>query len=425
MKQTLRELPVHIGLFAVLLALLCAFLVISASIDNDRLADNFTKSALSYQDSEAFEYHDGRQFCAIGDNYADVLWLGVGWNMGEYGIWDTGYYDGEAYGETYGLYQSVTEHAEPNTDYTRYWHGTAGFIRLLHLFGDVTFVKTVGFIGILLFAVWTLFVLIRRGHVDLAALLALSLCAVHVWNLRLSMEYQPAFLICFALCPVYLGAERKSDAALRLVCTAAGILTAFFDFLTTETVTLLLPLALVTTVRIKEDRLDGFGIKDLFFCGVCWLAAYLGTFAAKWCITAAVTGKPVLQTALAAADTWAGSGSELAPDNIFVCMVSAIAANLTVLFGGTARVQIVRVLIGLVLFAAIYGSCWYLFGCKKPARGTKLLLLIGSMVLLRYLVLCSHAYVHEFFTYRALIAPIFALFAVLRLSVPQKKRRKK
>ena len=45
--------------------------------------------------------------------------------------------------------------------------------------------------------------------------------------------------------------------------------------------------------------------------------------------------------------------------------------------------------------------------------GIGLLFLMSSVVLLRYMLLNYHSYVHAFFTYRALLSPIFAVFAAV------------
>ena len=62
---------------------------------------------------------------------------------------------------------------------------------------------------------------------------------------------------------------------------------------------------------------------------------------------------------------------------------------------------------------------------KKTASG--LLLLLGAMVFVRYLVLNNHSYLHKFFTYRTLAAPILAELLALRLNIqlPQRKRVRK
>jgi hypothetical protein len=108
------------------------------------------QSALTYQSREPFEVTKENQLNSIADHYADTIWLNVAWNLGNgdplTSTLRTNYYDGGEQGENMGLYQSVVEGMASNTDYTRYWHGTVIFIRLLHLFTDVEGVKLIGFV---------------------------------------------------------------------------------------------------------------------------------------------------------------------------------------------------------------------------------------------------------------------------------------
>ena len=211
MKINKKDLTICFMTFAGTLFLLWLFLILSASIPNAKIQDNMVKSALVYAQEDAFSYCDG---------------------------------------ENIGLYLAVSdEQTQPNTDYTRYWHGTAGCIRLLHLFTDVNGIKNFGLLFILLLAVIILFLLLKEKNALLAAAFVISLCIVKVWNIRLSMEYQPAFVICFLMCILYLLFEKKGDTTLLFLSVAGGVLIAFFDFLTTETIVILLPLIFVITDR--------------------------------------------------------------------------------------------------------------------------------------------------------------------------------
>lgn len=420
----------HFGLFCGLLAVLWLGLVCTAMIPNEALAENFKTSAMSYSDVAPFQFHNGEKWSGIGDNYADAILLNVAWHVGNgnplTSSIDTGYYDGEDDGLMQGLYRSVTEGTDINTDYTRYWHGGVLFLRPLHLFMDVTGIKNLGLAVILILLGLTMAILIKRKHTDIAVLLALSMAAVHVWNLRLSLEYQSVFLLTFVLCPLYLWLERKGDHWMTLLSVAAGTSVAFFDFLTTETLTLLLPLILVVAVRAKEGRLSPMkeSLLLLVKCGICWGLAYAGAFLVKWTVASLVTGENSFTLALSSAAVRFGGQvavEEDPPNSIF----SALAANLTVLFGGTQRVETGRALVGLFLYAGILGSVWYLFHKKRGERNAALLLLLlGAVVFLRYLLVNNHAYLHEFFTYRALAAPILATLLALWLNIDLPKRRK-
>ena len=128
------------------------------------------------------------------------------------------------------------------------------------LLSHVAYINNIVAFGFLFFALLSAAILCRRKHWDIAVMLVLSLAAVRVWNILLSLEYQPAFAIAFAVIPLYLIFERKGDKWLTVLSIISGTAVAFFDFLTTETVTILLPLALVITVRAKEGRLPPFEI---------------------------------------------------------------------------------------------------------------------------------------------------------------------
>ena len=431
MKSNIRRAAAHTGLFCALLTLLWLLLALSACIPNEALYDNYESSALSYGQSEPFHFHNGDRWNAIADNYADAILLNLAWHMGNdasplIAAVDTDYFNGGELGQNAGLYLSVTEGISPNTDYTRYWHGGAMFVRLLHLVTDVRGIRTIGFLGVLLLAALTMILLGKKGHSDIAVCLALSLAAVQVWNLRLSLEYQTPFLIAFALCPAYLLLERRGDHWLTRLSTAGGVLVAFFDFLTAETLTLLLPLILVIAVRAKEGRLAPFkkSLSLIFVCGLCWGAAYGGSFLVKWAAASLVTGENAFALALDSAALRVSAAvipGESASGGLF----SPIAANLTMLFGGTDRVQPLRVMAGLGGTLGILGSVWYLFPAKQPEREASLLMLmLGSVVFLRFLLLHNHSFLHEFFTYRALASTILAVLMALRLnlSLPSKKK---
>ena len=419
--------------FMITLLSLWLLLFLSALIPNEALRSNMVQSALTYQSRKPYEVTKENQLNSIADHYADTIWLNVAWNLGNgdplTSTLRTNYYDGGEQGENIGLYQSVVEGMASNTDYTRYWHGTVIFIRLLHLFTDVEGVKLIGFVSLLLLILLTAVVLIKKRHWDLALWLLLSLTAVRAWNLRLSLEYQPAFLVAFGLMPLLLLLERKNDRYLLMLSVISGTAVSFFDFLTTETVTILLPLALVVAVRAKENRLGTFreNLLLLIKCGICWGLSYAGAFVVKWTAATLVTGTNAFAIALTSVAERFGSGvgNFGEPPDSFL---SAPLANLNMLFGGPARINYGQIGMGCGLFLLMLLSMWYLLrGKKKQPHAAALLLFLGSLVLVRCLVLNNHSYLHCFFTHRALVTLVFSLLTSvwLNISLPQKKRRQK
>ena len=144
----------------------------------------------------------------------------------------------------------------------------------------------------------------------------------------------------------------------------------------------------------------------------------------KWAVASLVTGNNAFALATTSAVERIGGIAGTAPNGS--TFFPAITANLTVLFGGTARLQPARALLGTALCIVLLFSIWYLFRAKQPQKtAALLLLLLGAVVPVRFLLLNNHSYYHEFFTYRALLAPILATLLALRLNLQQHKRKAK
>jgi len=427
-------------IFVVSLTALWAILTAAAAIPNSAIRPKMEQSALLYAEREPFAFHRAGRWNTVADNYADAILLGVAWNMGTDmpfpGALNTRYNNGGELGENAGLFLAVTQDAPANTDYTRYWHGMSAIVRPLMLVLDVDGIKAVGFAAILVMTAVSLALLIKDRHIPLAVMLAASLAVVHIWNVRLAMEYQPGFLVTMAMLPFWLTLERRGDAWLLRLAVIAGTMIAFFDFLTTETLTILLPLILIVYIRETEGRLGGTKavLLQLIGCGGAWMAAYAGTFLVKWLSASAVTGENLLALALdGAAERIGGTmqGDVEAPHTIF----SPITANFTQIFTAGNRVEYSKTLLAAAVTALIFVSVWYVFRADTGHRDAALFILaLGMLVPLRYLVLNNHSYLHSFFTYRALASTLLAAMAALWLNVrmtraqskgEMKKRRQK
>ena len=432
MKNKWISIGKHIGVFALVWAVLYLALVAMCCIPNEALYDNMVKSALHYKDAQPYPHTDKNQaLFAVQDNYADSILLGIAWRMGAgnpfVSALDTCYYDGEQISEGYGLYKTVTENVHANTDYTRYWHGMSLLVRPMHLFTDVSGIKNIGLVFVALLALGVLALLICRKHFKLAAAFLLSLLCIQIWHIRLSMEYQPPFILGFLFCILFILFERKGNEMLSLLSVISGACIAFFDFLTTETVTLVLPLLLVIALRASENRLGGFkeNIGWLARCAVSWMLSYGAMFLAKWAMASVATGESVFALALSSAAVRVEETALLADANLFTKLLYGVFSNFSVLFGSGARFSFPILLTGFGISVMVLGSVLYLFRKPRADAAASLLFLVSSSVFLRYLVLHAHSYRHCFFTYRALICFVFAVLAALALYTGKIQKQKK
>lgn len=427
-----------IGVFFITIAALWVLLILTSLIPNGKIRTNMFGSAEQYNGAAPFYQSAGRN--TVTDNYADVILLNVLWNIKSddpfVSSLDTKYYDGDDgvtdRGENYGLFSAVFEDTSPNTDYSRYWHGSVIFIRPLMLLGDVRVVKLAGIIFALLFLIIDCIMLIKRGQKFGAAALVISFAAVQMYNIRLSLEYMPTVLICLGMLPFFVSLEKRGDVPLSVLSVICGTMTAFFDFLTTETLTILIPIIIIMMTRKNEGRFEGFKreLATSAKCSVSWGCAYLCTFLVKWTAASIVTGENKFIAAIFSAEVRVnGEAEELSP---VMQMIFAPLANISAMFGGYEKVSPANIIAGLFITAAISAGIFFIFrrGEKGSGKGfARLMLVLGFVPYLRYIVLNNHSYLHEFFTYRAQAASVLALmgavwFYTFGAPLPEKKGRK-
>ena len=321
----------------------------------------------------------------------------------------------------YGLYAALNGVA-PDTDYSRYWHGSVIFIRPLMIFMSARGVKAVGLAAVIILATACCGILVKKRQYFAAAALTVSLCCVHVWNVGLSLEYIPMFIVTMAMCILYVLLEKKGDIYVTVLSVIGGAAAAFFDFLTAETLSVLLPLLLVVIIRYSDDRLEENGLPLVIKSGCCWGAAYLMTFIVKWAAVSAVTGENRFVSAIHSAEVRIDGETDM---SLPMQIISAPMANISTLFGGDVRVDGGRIALGLILTVLISGSICLLFGSKKPPKAAVTIAVLGLVPYLRYIVLSNHSYLHEYFTYRAQAATVMALCALVWLCIRDNKPTKK
>lgn len=433
-KRILR----YLGIFVVTVISLWLLLIGAATISNDVIEKNMQKSALSYGQQDAFAFCDGRKLNGVADNYADSIWLNIAWYMGKgnpiEASLNTKYYDGDELGENAGLYLAVNDATvQANVVYTRYWHGTAGIIRVLHLFTDVSGIKIIGLCVAILLALIITVMLWKEKKTWIAIGFVASLCAVEFWKIGLSMEYQPAFILCFLMSILFLHANKQDDNQLIELSIVGGVLTAFFDFLTTETMVILVPLILIVTVRSMEKSLGELknSLRMPLCCLSTWFLSYICTFLIKWFAATIVTKENQFLAAVSSVgERVIGNVGDALPGGAIGQSIYAILSNISVLFGSEARVDKTLISVGVILLAGTAASVWYLFPKKKrDITATILLLGLGQVTFLRYFVLGNQSYLHSFFTYRALFSMILSICMILvvncKLPYKPKRQRKK
>ena len=294
-------------------------------------------------------------------------------------------------------------------------------MRAAHLFLNVRQVYI--FHAVLLTALFIILttLLIRNGFRSEAFAFLISMAAVSTWYVPICLEYTYSFL-CMIVGAIFVVrlSLRKQYEQMGVFFMILGMVTVYFDFLTTETLSLLIPLLLLIRIRNRQEK--GTASENWMLsakCCIAWGIGYLGMWMMKWVLASMVLQENVMPYV-------SGHISERLDGNIsgltgWNYTLQAIVRNLKCLFPyeyGISGAVLVTVLVALVFFLPVAIGKIRL---KENIswRNIWLYLALGIIPYLRYAVLHNHAYIHASFTHRAQASTILALcFICLELVEP-------
>lgn len=400
----------YVLFFILVVASLTGIFVLIAKIPRSSIKENVQKSAEYLCDGELFGMRIDGVECSKIDRYADSILLGIAYQYDEKqpleSVMRSAYYYTAWQNENNNLYDAVTQEYEANQQYMRYWHGSNVIVRPLLIFFTLKEIYALNGIVLALLIIVLLAVLLRDKAFIPAIGIAAGLIATSVWYVPFSLEYTWTYFLMLLLSIIAWCLARSSHWKLfGFFFLLSGMLTNFMDFLTTETMTLLVPLLLILWLDRKMNHEKSWKCQFQFAgrSALFWIAGYVGMWLTKWLLAATVMKENVWPYV-------SGHISERLGGNIGIglgrYLFGALTKNMGCLFpfdygivGGIAGA-------GLLLFIA-----YIVYVYHKKNVSSKLLLLyaiIGLVPYVRYLVLHNHSYIHFFFTYRAQMGTILA-----------------
>ena len=402
--------------FVITLGILMGLLYVTAFIPKDAFRENLLESAeyLAKNEDEFYCLVDGDRRTLI-HNYADVITFNIMYSIDGEDLWDElmmSPFFSDSINQDYPMIELLAERIEKektaDTLYDRYWHGMMMLLRPLFCvftIAQIRLILMVVLVGLLL----ALTILLWRRKLTALAIALWSgaiLCGYPM--IAMCMEYVPVWLIMlvcsFAAVKVY-----QNDKAVAGLSVVSGVCCAFFDFLTTETVAIVIPLVVVLCLKEKEGQIKHYlqGVRWLLAKCVLWGSAYIGTFFIKWLLASLVLGQERISFALSMMFNRQGAQSLQMEETVFSQPVAAVLVNIRLMFRISEAVSLESIFIGLLTGCLLIAAMVYLFrkkgsACVMPG----LLALLGFVPVVRMLVLHNHSLEHNFFVYRSLFATI-------------------
>lgn len=362
------------------------------------------------------------------DHYADAILLNILYHFDSAhpvtSPLSASYYYTDTHNENENLYTAVTSDVTPTYDYFRYWHGSTIFIRPLLTILNIRQIYILFAIILTVLFVILFKKLMKSGHMICALAMSVALLSVSFWFIPMSLEYIWCFLIMLIASILTIFLYQKKQEVSGLFFLLVGNITAYFDFLSTETITLLFPLALLLVLMQENNRLSDAktGFKIILSRSGCWGTGYLASWIAKWAITSIALKRNIFAQAISSASSRVNgdAGNLHGP----ALSINAFLRNITCIFPfnfmkGYGYITAIGV---FVLLLMVY----YLFRKNEKKNYIPwLFTVLYCIPYIRFLTLANHAFLHYFFTYRAQFASIFCLCMIFYYGVDWKLVSKK
>lgn len=406
MRETLCLWIKELGIVFVCTILGVAALAVTYLIPRDRMKEHVWESAIALHQEGLGAYVWQKVKETALDNYTDGLIINVSYTETKDGIRDIllgTHVEVEGRNPMDSLYEAAVL-ANDNyivKNYGRYWHGYQVLMRPLLCFFAYPDIRQINMI--LQFSLVFGFVSLLARTKERALILPFLVMYVFLSPVSLcsSLQYSPCFYIMMlALYALFIWKEKLTDTGRNYVFLLAGVLTAYFDFLTYPFITLGVPLIACLAFEgncLLTDQRSRF--KNIVLHTLSWGIGYVGMWSSKWVIASVLTGENIIYDAFSEIAYRSGYFTEkhsyydTLKLNLGVCNTKVI---LLALICVAACIAIFRIkkrivadrkrfpIVGAVLFVSLYPFLWYLF--------TK-----------------DHSCCHSYFTWRELGISVFGL----------------
>jgi len=274
-------------------------------------------------------------------------------------------------------------------EYSIYWHGYMIYLRpLLVLFNyfqiRVIFTTMIIFLSILL-----IYLAYKKINKYIAIATTIMLFASNFWTIGLSLQYSAVFIISL-LASIYIILNGKKK---NIVCTffIIGMLTSFFDLLTTPILTLGIPILFYISLHQSS-------FKDFFKIILYWGIGYGIMWFSKWIIADIMYNTGTIKWAFEKIMSYT-TGTKEVTTNI----IEVISKN-------------IYYLSEILIFSMVLLATSYIFGSKNlnltKEKSIYQYLIIAVLPFIWFAVIKNHSYIHARFTFRNLLITIFSVLLV-------------
>lgn len=302
--------------------------------------------------------------------------------------------------------------------YGRYWHGYQSVLTPLFFFFNISQIRTLNMAAqiVLIFAIVALLGMRQRADMIIPfASMYLTLAPI---SLFYSFQFSSTFYVmCFLLLAVLLKYDKWSFTKLCFAFEVAGILEAYFDFLTYPAVSFGVPMIMYFTLDASARKTLLQRVKGIILMPAAWGFGYVGMWSGKWVVASAFTDENIIADAISnlkfRSSTSQGEDVYTYFGTVMNNVYYVVNSN-----NGLFRIIIIAMVIVCLL--------WLL---RK--KGDSLCANAASVAAIAvccyipfawYLVTINHSNIHSWFTFRELSITVYGAMTLLYLTLYRKPK---
>ena len=404
----------YIGIFAIVFSLLLTVLLATMKIPREAIENNLIKSAEYFRNRNMVEKIQRNREYTYLHLWSEAVLLNIIYcvdtdNVLESAMLDR-YYESRSANTNKDYISLIENYEEPNTQYLRYWHGSMAILRPCLVLLSIQQIFILNYIIINILFLILLIILLKKSK-KLALIFVISMGAIAFPIVGISLLYSWCFYIMMITSIVAILIEKKGNNALYKLFFVTGIITCFLDFLTTEIITVFVPILFVIFIRKEENKT--FNLKDsLIFvtkASIIWLLGYISMWGAKWLLASIVLKINAMDYVFDNLKLRInGVDSLMPPERMYLQVIPRNFFSLYPIcnFKNIKKWASILAVLAIIFVISID---WKNIRKNKFAL---LMMLIAIIPYIRYLVLANHSYKHFFFTYREQIISIIAISMV-------------
>lgn len=294
---------------------------------------------------------------------------------------------------------TVEGNEQTSFEYGRYWHGYIVILRILLCLFDVTVIRLITQLTIILLLILLMYYLIKNDKWKLAITLFLGFVATDLftWTHIIHGKY----VIIVALFISVLVANKKINKNnFNIWLFISGALTAYLDLLTTPILSVLLPIVIFTSVNDDEISFKNQLIR-LIKNLIAWGFGYFGIWVTKWIISDLFYGTDIIKVSMTQIYYRVfGINND---DGIEIKNIESLLRNI-IISSNYLVIAMYVVALGWALIKKIHSHQKRIyFSCQKIPYFACIII-----TLVWYFVISEHSHKHYFFTYKTMLIPLIA-----------------